>query len=136
MTSQEIFDLVKDSGFGFLATTEGKQPRVRPMMPYLTDDGNLLFALLSQSRTIKQIQENPLVEICYVDRKMWLCRISGRAKISQNLEKKEIVWNNVPMLRQYFSGPEDPNFILMEIDSETIEAMTPTMRAPEKINFK
>jgi len=136
MTSQEIFDLIKDSGFGFLATTEGKQPRVRPMMPYLTEDGNFLFALLPQSRTIKQVQENPLVEICYVDRKMWLCRVSGKAKINQELEKKKMVWSNVPMLRQYFSGPEDANFILMELTSETIEAMTPAMRSPEKINFK
>lgn len=136
MTTEEIFDLIKDSGFGFLATTEGKQPRVRPMMPYLDDDGQLLLALLSHSRTIKQIQENPLVEICYVDRKMWLCRITGKAKISQDLGKKEIVWNNIPMLRQYFSGPHDPNFVLMEIRSESIEAMTPTMRAPEKIDLK
>lgn len=135
MTKEEVIDLIKDAGFGFLATTEGQQPRVRPMMPYLNEDGNLLLAILSHCRSVKQIQENPLVEICYVDRKMCICRISGKAKISDDMPKKELVWNNIPMLRQYFSGPEDSTFVLVEIASETAEAMAPHMQNPETINL-
>lgn len=136
MTKEEVIDLIKDTGFGFLATTEGNQPRVRPMMPYLTEDGDLLLALLSRSRTIQQTKENPLVEICYVDRKMAYCRLSGKAKISDDAEKKTIVFNNIPMLRQYFSGPEDQNFVLMEIEVSDCEAMTPAQREPQKVNLK
>jgi len=136
MTKDEVIDLIKDAGFGFLATTEGKQPRVRPMMPCLTEEGNLLVALLSQSRTIPQVKENPLVEICYVDRKMCYCRISGKASISNDIAKKEIVWNNVPMLRQYFSGPQDQRFILLEIDTDTAEAMSPTQKSPDVLSLK
>ncbi len=136
MTKEEAIDLIKDAGFGFLATTQGKQPRVRPMMPYLTDDGDLLLALLPQSRTISQVKENPLVEICYVDRKMCYCRVSGKAAISEDPEKKESVWNNVPMLRQYFSGPQDPKFVLIEIKTEAAEAMSPTQKAPDFLSLK
>ena len=136
MTKEEVIDLIKDAGFGFLATTDGNQPKVRPMMPFLTEDGELLLALLSHSRTIPQIQKNPLVEICYVDRKMCFCRITGKAIISSNLEKKETVWNNVPMLRQYFSGPQDPNFTLSEIDIISAEAMSPWQKKPDFISFK
>ena len=136
MNKEEIIDLIKDAGFGFLATTEGKQPRVRPMMPYLTEDGNLLLALLAHSRTIPQVKENPLVEICYVDRKMCFCRITGKASISNDLQKKEIVWNNVPMLRQYFTSPQDQKFTLLEIDANTLEAMSPTQKSPDVINLK
>ena len=136
MTKDQVIDLIKDAGFGFLATTEGKQPKVRPMMPYLTDEGDLLLALLEQSRTIPQIKENPLVEICYVDRKMSYCRISGVAKISDDLEKKEVVWNSIPMLRQYFSGPQDSKFVLLEINTKTVEAMSPTQRTPDILTLK
>ena len=136
MTKDEAIDLIKDAGFGFLATTQGKQPRVRPMMPYLTDDGDLLLALLPQSRTIQQIKENPLVEICYVDRKMCYCRVSGKATVSDDPEKKEAVWNNIPMLRQYFSGPQDPQFVLIEINTETAEVMSPTQKAPDFLSLK
>ena len=136
MTKDEIIDLIKDTAMGFLATTEGNQPRVRPMMPHLTEDGNLLLALLARSRTIPQIKKDPLVEICYVDRKMAYCRLTGKASISNDAEKKELVWNNIPMLRQYFSSSKDANFVLVEIEINTAEAMTPTQKAPEVIDLK
>lgn len=136
MTKEDVIDLIKDAGFGFLATAEGKQPRVRPMMPYLAEDGNLLLAVLSHLRTIQQVKENPLVEICYVDRKMRFCRIKGKATVSKDMEKKEIVFNNLPMLRQYFTSPQDPNFTLLEIETGTVEAMSPGQKAPEIFSLK
>lgn len=135
MTKDEVIDLIRDTGFGFLATSEGKQPRVRPMMPYLTDDDRLLVALLGRSRTINQVLDNPHVEICFVDRKMWYARITGQAKISENREHKQILWDAIPMLKQYFGGVEDPNFKLMEIDISHIEAMTPHQKEPESVDL-
>lgn len=135
MTKDEVFDLINDAGFGFLATTEGNQPRVRPMMPYLADDGELLLAAISGVRTIEQIRKNPMVEICYVDRKMSYCRIAGKASLSNDAAKKELVWNNIPMLRQYFSGPNDPKFNLIIIDPKTVEVMTTGHKTPELVNI-
>jgi uncharacterized pyridoxamine 5'-phosphate oxidase family protein len=135
MKKEEVIDLVKDAGFGFLATVEDKQPRVRPMMPYLTDDNKLLLSLLSRSRTIPQVEQNPQVEFCFVDRKMWYCRLTGKAKLSDNLEDKTTVFNNVPMLRQYFGSPEDPNYKLIEIEIIDVEAMMPHQKEPEKIDL-
>ena len=135
MTKEEVVDLIRDAGFCLFATTEGDQPRVRPMMPYLTDENQLLLALLRRSRTIAQAKANHLVELCYVDRKMWYCRIAGSATISDDMEKKEVLWNNIPMLKQYFGGPQDENFVLMVIDINEVEAMTPHQKEPEKIDF-
>lgn len=136
MNREEVIDLIKDAGFGYLATIEGDQPRVRPMMPHMTDDGQLLLALLGRSRSIDQIKKNPKVEFCFVDRKMWYCRVAGLAKISDDLSKKETIWNAIPMLRQYFSGPEDPNFVLAEINiAEDAEAMTPHQKSPDRISL-
>ncbi|MBN1870064.1 MAG: pyridoxamine 5'-phosphate oxidase family protein [Candidatus Omnitrophica bacterium] len=135
MTKEEVVDLIRDAGFCFLATTEGKQPRVRPMMPYLSDENQLLIALLQRSRTIPQAKANPQVELCFVDRKMWYCRIAGTATISDDIDKKEILWNNIPMLKQYFGGPQDKNFILMVVDINEVEAMTPHQKEPERIEF-
>ena len=136
MTKEETIDLIRDAGFGFLATTEGNQPRVRPMMPYLTEDGEIIVALLGRSRTINQIKKNPQVEICFVDRKMWYCRVSGKAKITTDTAKKTILWDNIPMLKQYFGGTNDPNFVLLEMDIDSVEAMTPHQKTPETINLK
>ena len=135
MTKDEAVDIIRDAGFGFLATVEGNKPRVRPMMPYLSEEGELLLALLGRSRTIPQIKANPNVEVCFVDRKMWYCRVSGTAAISGEISKKQIVFENVPMLRQYFAGAEDPNYHLAVITITHVEAMTPHSRQPEQIQL-
>lgn len=135
MTTEEAIDIIRDAGFGFLATTEGDQPRVRPMMPYLTEEGELLLAMLGRSRTINQIKANSKIEVCFVDRKMWYCRATGTAILSDDLKKKEIVFENVPMLRQYFAGPADPNYHLAVITIKAVEAMTPHGRTPEQIQL-
>ena len=136
MTKEEVVDLIRDAGFGFLATTEGDHPRVRPMMPYLTDDGKVLIALLPRSRSLSQIKKNPLVELCFVDRKMWYCRITGKASIKEDLSVKETLWTHIPMLKQYFGGVNDPNFQAVQIEIQDAEAMTPHQKSPEKINLK
>jgi len=135
MNKEEVIDLIRDAGFCLLATAQSNQPRVRPMMPYLTDDNQLLLALLGRSRTIQQVKDNPKIELCFVDRKMWYCRIAGTGTISDDKEKKEILWNNIPMLKQYFGGPEDSNFILMVIEINEVEAMTPHQKTPEMISI-
>ncbi len=136
MTKEEVIDLIKDSGFGVLATLEGSQPKARPMMPHLNEDGNLLLAVLSHSRTIRQIGLNPNVEVCFIDRKMCFARVMGKARVSSDLTKKQIVWEHIPMLRQYFSGPQDNNFILIEIETTSIEAMTPQQKKPDVLSLK
>ena len=133
LTKEQAIDIISDAGFGFFATTEGDQPRVRPMMPYLTEKGELLLAMLGRSRTIEQIKANSKVEICFVDRKMWYCRVTGTAQMSDDISKKQLVFENVPMLRQYFAGPEDNNFYLAVITITALEAMTPHSRLPENI---
>ena len=134
MTKEEAIDLITDAGFGMLATTEGDQPRVRPMMPYYDEDTNtLIVALLGNSRTIDQIKANAKVEVCFVDRKMWFARVTGTGQITENKEYKETLFNNVPMLRQYFGSVEDPNFILLEVKVTNLEASTPHQKAPETI---
>ena len=135
MTKEEVIDLIRDTAWGMLATVENNQPHVRPMMPYLTDEGKMYVALLGRSRTIGQVSKNPLVEICFVDRKVWYARLTGKAKISTNLEAKEALWNNIPMLKQYFGGVNDADFQMMEIDITEVEAMTPHQKLPEKIKL-
>jgi uncharacterized pyridoxamine 5'-phosphate oxidase family protein len=135
MTKEDLIDLIKDAGYCVLATSDGDQPRVRPMMPYLADDGKMYIACVPNARTIKQIKNNPKVEMCYIDRKMCFARIIGLANLSTVKTKKEVVWENIPMLRQYFTGPEDKNFFLIEVTILGVEVMTPQQQDPEAIIF-
>lgn len=135
MDKESAIDIIKDAGFGFLATSYDNQPFVRPMMPYLTEENELLLALLGRSRTIQQVLANPKVEFCFVDRKMSYCRVAGTASITTDIEKKTMVFNGIPMLRQYFTQPQDVNFVLLHIKIATIEAMTAHQKVPTIISI-
>jgi general stress protein 26 len=118
-----IRQMVLDAGIGYLATAEGDQPRVRAMMPVVADDGKFLTATFPTTKKVGQIEKNPKVEICFVDRKLSHCRIEGRAKTSNDKALKEELWNKQPMLRQFFAGPEDPNYVLIVITPAKIGMM-------------
>ncbi len=135
MDKQEVLDLIQDSGYGFLATTEENQPRVRPVAPYVSEDGRVLMAIMSHSRSLKQIEANPRVELCFVDRKMDFCRITGEAKINNDPQVRQLIWDNQPQLKQYAGGPDDQIFQTLEVSTTHIEAMTPNDRQPQIIKF-
>ena len=123
MSLDIIKQMILDAGMGYLATSEGDQPRVRAMMPILRDDGKLLMATFPQTKKIGQIAKNPKVEICFVDRKLSHCRIEGKAIMSQDKKLKEELWNKQMMLRQFFQGIDDPNFVLIVLTPAKISMM-------------
>ncbi len=123
MSLEVIQQMVLDAGMGYLATCDGDQPRVRTMMPVLLDDGRLLMATFPHMEKIGQIAKNPKIEICFVDRKLSHCRIEGKAHVSGDVSLKEELWNKQMMLRQFFSGPEDQNFILIVVTPVKISMM-------------
>ncbi len=123
MSLEIIKQMVLDAGMGYLATCDGDQPRVRTMMPIMRDDGKLLMATSPGTKKIGQIQKNPKVEICFVDRKLSHCRIEGKAVVSTDAALKEELWNKQMMLRQFFSGPGDANFVLIVLAPTKIGMM-------------
>ena len=113
MSLDVIKQMILDSGMGYLATCEGDQQRVRAMMPVMRDDGTLLAATFPHMKKIGQITKNPKFEICFVDRKLSHCRFEGKVTVSQDKTLKEELWNKQMMLRSFFGGPDDPNFVLL-----------------------
>ncbi|MFA5038583.1 MAG: pyridoxamine 5'-phosphate oxidase family protein [Candidatus Omnitrophota bacterium] len=123
MTLDDVNQMILDAGMGYLATCDADQPRVRAMMPVLSDDGKLLAATFPGSKKLAQIAKNPKIEICFVDRKLSHCRIEGKASVSEEASLKEELWNKQMMLRQFFQGPQDPNFILIVIIPTKVSMM-------------
>ena len=123
MNLEDVNQMILDAGMGYMATCDGDQPRVRAMMPVFSDDGRLLAATFPGTQKLAQIAKNPKIEFCFVDRKLGHCRIEGKAVVSKDGALKEEIWNKQMMLRQFFQGPEDPNFILLVVSPAKISMM-------------
>lgn len=132
MTSREVEELISAAGFGCLATTENGAPRVRPVLPWCTSEGTLLIALLGRSRTIGQVLQEPRVEICFVD-ELRYCRITGRGQLSDDRDKKALLYARLPILKQYYSSVDDPDFFLLEIRVEAVESFSPECARPLRV---
>lgn len=114
MGLDEIKEMIQDAGVGYLATVEGNEPRVRPMMPGVFSDGTLYLATAKGSPKLSQIEKNSNCEMSFIDKRLSQVRVRGKARIDNDIKKKEWLSNAVPMLRSYFPTPSDPNFVLLE----------------------
>ena len=75
----KVYDFLKEAGVFFLATTDGSQPKLRPLGAVLEEDGKVIFGVGDFKNVYKQMLANPLVEIaaCKPDGH-WL-RYTGKA---------------------------------------------------------
>ncbi len=108
----------------WLATVDGEQPRVRPMGSALFDAGAIWFATSARSEKIRQLAINPNVEICYIDLQWSHLRIRGQARQVAEPTMRQRVWENAPELRQFFTGPDDADMVLLRVDIADVRMMT------------
>jgi pyridoxamine 5'-phosphate oxidase len=91
MDKQEILSFITTNNIGYLATVEGKAPRVRGMDTFRADENGLIFYTDKSKNVSKQMVANPEVEICYYAKGIQV-RVRGRAEMVEDLAlKKEIV---------------------------------------------
>ena len=123
---QKIVAIMKETClFVFLATSDGDQPRVRPVTPIVEDDMSVWVATFSDSRKVKQIKQNPKVCLSFVQHPSGdkTVIVIGEAQITDDLEQKKRVWKLSPYdMSQYWpEGPESEKFCLLKINPKKIE---------------
>ena len=67
MNKEEILNLIRSNPVGYLATTEGDQPRVRALLMYKADENGIMFHTGTFKDLYEQIVKNPKVELCFND---------------------------------------------------------------------
>jgi general stress protein 26 len=124
---QELMAWIRQNQYVYLATSEKKQARVRPVVLFLYDE-RYFFATFSSDSKVAQIQNNKLVEICIPlteDGHTGYIRLSGSAKIVTNAALKAEASERCFFFDQYFSGYDDPDYTLIEFDPELADYLRP-----------
>ncbi len=104
--------------------TEDDKPWVRYVSPTLIDpDLTVWVATFAGSRKVAQIRNNPQVHltmgISEVVMERSYIQVQAEAETVDDPEQKKRNWGE--HLRTYFSGPEDPNFVLLKLKPYRIE---------------
>jgi general stress protein 26 len=110
-----------------LATSEGNQPRVRPMTLIFYHQ-RFFMATSSADAKADQIKNNPLTEIIlmlHYDKNNGYVRLSGSMmKVSDNHTKKEIA-DFSGYIYDYWKDYRDPDYLLLEMIPQEAHLMLP-----------
>jgi general stress protein 26 len=127
MNREEVLNQIKDFQHVFLATMDGDQPRVRPVT--LISFGDKYWIMTDKgSEKVKQVQNNPKVEISFIFRKNNLdccLRITGLAEIVKDQIIKKKLAEHCDFFSLHWESAEDPNYALLQIIPHEALYVTP-----------
>lgn len=126
MSMEMVKSLMKEAGWGFLATTDGTRAAVRPMGGWAWVEKELWCASGKESGKIEHLKKVPHAEFCFADSRGRHVRISGHCRVSHDAADKRTLYELVPALENYTGGPEDPNFVVIRIQVEKVRFMSST----------
>ncbi len=99
---EETYEFLKKAGTYFIATEEGKQPRVRPFASYDIIEGKLYFQTGKPKNVFKEMIANPRIEISAFYQDEWI-RLSGEAVLDDRVESRKKMLDDMPMLRKMYN---------------------------------
>jgi uncharacterized pyridoxamine 5'-phosphate oxidase family protein len=124
---KEVWGYFKDMQPVFLATCDRGQPRVRPVT-LLHYDNKFWVGTGTYDAKIQQIKGNNKVEIClFVDQEKnrGYIRGIGVANIVEDDRMRKLLSEQMPYFKEFWKGPYDPDYTLLEIGLSKIEYLKP-----------
>ena len=129
---QEVYDFLKKVGTYYLATVEDGQPRVCPFGTVDLFEGKLYIQTGKVKNVSRQIEKNPLVELCAFDGERWL-RVSGRLVRDDRVEAKKHMLDGYPNLQAMYSPTDDNTEVLYFEDATAV--FSSFTAAPVSVRF-
>jgi len=122
---------MKKVGTGFLATTNGRRPTVRPMSAYLWVGGDLWLATGAKSVKVADARLRPAIEFCVMDKDFAHVRIAGRCILSNRPADKKRMFAAYDWMKLFFESAESPGWSVMKIRPTSIRLMGSDMQYRE-----
>ena len=125
MNIEQVKQFIKQLGWGFLATTDGRKVGVRPMGGLAWKDNDFLCATFASSDKVAQLKKVPHAEYCFCDSTGRHVRIAGPCTISTDNAEKLWLYKAVPDLKEHISDPASPDYVVIKMTPDNIRAMNP-----------
>ena len=126
MNMEDVKKLMKEVGWGFLGTTDGKTVGVRPMGGWAWMENELWCASMKSTDKISQLQTIAYAEYCFCTKEAKHVRIGGHCKISSNDDEKLRLYNANPILKEHIDDPASPDYVVIKLIPDRIRMMEAT----------
>ncbi|MDP3732355.1 MAG: pyridoxamine 5'-phosphate oxidase family protein [Candidatus Omnitrophota bacterium] len=128
----KILEVIKGHKLAALATVASGKPWVRLLM-CRSQGLNLYICTYKDSRKVAQIKKNPNVHLVIgkdINKlEAPFVQVAGKAKIRSDAKIRNKLWRD--FMKKYYSGPDDPNYVIIEVKPKLIE-----YRSTETENFQ
>lgn len=125
---KEIWSNFRKTQTIFLATSDSDQPRVRPVTMIFFND-RFWVGTGSRNEKVRQVEENQKAEFCLSlgkgEQKTGYVRGTCVITIHNNREIRKELARQMPYFGEFWTGPDDPNFALLELAIREIEYLKP-----------
>ncbi|MDM5224007.1 pyridoxamine 5'-phosphate oxidase family protein [Peribacillus sp. NJ11] len=121
---EKVLNIIRDHKIGVLSSVENNKPHSR-YMTFFNEELTLFTPTSANTEKIDEIEKNPNVHILIGYENEGLgdsyLEISGTSKINDSQELKDKLWNE--SFKDWFDGPKDPNYLILQIKPESIRLM-------------
>jgi general stress protein 26 len=135
-TKKAALKILKESSVGTMATIQQNKPHTR-YMTFFSDEFTLYTATSKQTQKVDELEANPHTHILigyegegFGDE---FLEIEGTVTISDDESLKEKTWNE--HMKPWFSGPEDPDLLILKVEPVTIRLMNKKGEEPHIIEL-
>ena len=141
MLNDAIISILKNQ-VCFLGTAHENVPRVRPMRPFVSEEGTVWLVSYKDTEKTREIEANNAVELCAVDENSNVLRLQGKLVGEEKLfwEEKEAVRRNIieELLGAagFFTGPEDPDMAIYKLEVTNVIFRSLENVAREELHFR
>lgn len=105
---EKIINFLQENRSGVLATSQNNKPHARPQHVHLIKDGKFYFTTANAKKAYAQLKENPYIEFVVTTEDFTIVRISGEIKFTNDIEEKQMVIDNAPLVKKGYKTADNP----------------------------
>lgn len=115
----KINDFLTETGVFFLATTDGDQPKLRPLGSHMDMDGKVIFGVGNFKNVYKQMIANPKVEIVACKQDGHWLRYTGKAVFETDPKYAEAALDAAPQLKAIYNDTTGNKLMMFHLEDAT-----------------
>ena len=130
MSDEQLLAIAREmasAGRPFVLATvdEADVPQVRWMGACALEEPlTFWMAAGATSPKMDQIRGNPAAQVMFNDESFGrVCTITGVCEVVDDMDRKRRLWETMPALAHYLSGPDDPKFGLLKFVARRVAVL-------------